>query len=78
MSEPDKKSNEPYRQLEESHGAELNVGAQSTSSCPTSLENTIEGSMELSSVVVIPDGMLYQIEISYKYVNDIEVIYCSV
>ncbi|KYQ59877.1 Synaptic vesicle 2-related protein [Trachymyrmex zeteki] len=55
MSEPDKKSNEPYRQLEESHGAELNVGAQSTSSCPTSLENATDGSMELSSVVVIPD-----------------------
>ena len=77
MSEPDKKSNEPYRQLEESHGAEVNVGVQNTSSCPTSL-NAIEGSMELSSVVVIPDGMLHQTEIFYKYVNGIEVIYCSV
>jgi len=58
MSDPDKKSNEPYRQLEESHGAELNVGAQSTSSCHMSLENDTERSMELSSVVVIPDGTL--------------------
>lgn len=55
MSEPDKQSSEPYRQLEESHGAELNVGAQGTSSCHTSLENGAERSMELSSVVVIPD-----------------------
>lgn len=59
MSNPDRKSNEPYRELEESHGAELNVCAQSTSSCQTSLENGTERSMELSSVVVIPDGMLY-------------------
>lgn len=60
MSDPDKKCNELYRQLEESHGAELNIGAQRTSSCHTSLENATERSMELSSVVVIPDGTLCQ------------------
>lgn len=59
MSNPDKKSNERYRQLEEIQGAELNVCAQTTSSCHTSFENGTERSMELSSVVVIPDGMLY-------------------
>lgn len=61
MSNSDKKSNEPYRQLEESQGAELNVCAQSTSNCHTSFENGTERSMELSSVVVIPDGTLYQV-----------------
>ncbi|KAM0733486.1 Synaptic vesicle 2-related protein [Formica fusca] len=55
MSNPDKKSNERYRQLEEIQGAELNVCAQTTSSCHTSFENGTERSMELSSVVVIPD-----------------------
>lgn len=59
MSNPDKKSNEPYHQLEELHGAELNVSAQSTSNYHMSFENGTERSMELSSVVVIPDGMLY-------------------
>lgn len=60
MSNPDKKSNERYRQLEELQGAELNICAQSTSSCHTSFENDrTERSMELSSVVVIPDGMLH-------------------
>lgn len=52
---PDKKSNEPYRQLEELQGAELNFCDQSTSSCQTNFENATERSMELSSVVVIPD-----------------------
>jgi len=60
MSSPDGKSNEPYRQLEESRGAELNVCARSMSSCHSSLENGTERSMELSSVVVIPDGTLHQ------------------
>ncbi|XP_029161746.1 synaptic vesicle 2-related protein-like isoform X2 [Nylanderia fulva] len=55
MSNSDKKSNEPYRQLDELQGSELNVGAQSTSSSHTNFENGTERSMELSSVVVIPD-----------------------
>ncbi|XP_012225454.1 synaptic vesicle 2-related protein isoform X1 [Linepithema humile] len=55
MSNPDKKSNEPYHQLEELHGADLNVSAQSTSNLHMSFENGTERSMELSSVVVIPD-----------------------
>lgn len=55
MSNSDKKSNEPYRQLDELQGSELNVCAQSTSSCYTNFENGTERSMELSSVVVIPD-----------------------
>jgi len=61
MSNPDKKSNEPYHQLEELYGAELNHSAQSTSNYNyhMSFENDTERSLELSSVVVIPDGMLY-------------------
>lgn len=58
MSNPDRKSNEPYRQLDELQGAELNVCAQSTSNYHINFENGTERSMELSSVVVIPDGML--------------------
>ncbi|KAH0946045.1 hypothetical protein HN011_000656 [Eciton burchellii] len=62
MSSPDGKSNEPYRQLEESRGAELNVCARSMSSCHSSLENGTERSMELSSVVVIPDDTFTMVQ----------------
>ncbi|KAG7208753.1 hypothetical protein KM043_014948 [Ampulex compressa] len=46
------KSNEPYRELDELHGSELNANAER---CSTSIANSADRSMELSSVVVIPD-----------------------
>lgn len=48
------KSNEPYRELEEVRGSDLNT--EGTSRCNRSFVNGIDRSMELSSVVVIPDG----------------------
>lgn len=55
MSNQSQKSNEPYRELELC-GSELNVNAESTSRCNRNFGNSVECSMELSSVVVIPDG----------------------
>lgn len=50
-------NNEPYQELKEFNGADLNVTAQSTSRQNANFENPTERSMELSSIVVIPDGM---------------------
>ena len=55
MSNPSRTSNEPYRELGELHGSELNINSESISRCSRNFGNSVEHSMELSSVV-IPDG----------------------
>ena len=59
MSNQPQKSNEPYRELEELRGSELNANPESTSRCDRNFGSSVERSMELSSVVVIPDGILF-------------------
>lgn len=70
MSNQSQKSNEPYRELELC-GSELNVNAESTSRCNRNFGNSVECSMELSSVVVIPDGTLFlqNIYCSYRKID---------
>ncbi|XP_003699409.1 synaptic vesicle 2-related protein isoform X1 [Megachile rotundata] len=54
MSNQSQTSNEPYRELGELHGSELNINSESISRCNRNFGNCVEHSMELSSVV-IPD-----------------------
>ncbi|KAK2585179.1 hypothetical protein KPH14_008677 [Odynerus spinipes] len=49
------KSNEPYRELKELHGSELNVKEQSAARYNGTFEDNVDRSIELSSIVVIPD-----------------------
>lgn len=56
MSNASQMSNEPYRELGELRGSELNVNSGNVSRCSRNFGNCIERSLELSSVVVIPDG----------------------
>lgn len=53
MSNSSQISNEPYRELEELRGSELNINSENVSRCN---RNCV--ALELSSVVVIPDGKL--------------------
>lgn len=63
MSYKTQKSSEPYQELEEVRPSELNQ-TQKQSSIPPSLRNDslnesgVDRSLELTSVSVIPDGML--------------------
>lgn len=56
MSNSSQISNEPYRELEELRGSELNINSENVSRCNRNfaIENCV--ALELSSVVVIPDG----------------------
>lgn len=56
MSNSSQISNEPYRELEELRGSELNINSENVSRCNRNFENCV--ALELSSVVVIPDGKL--------------------
>lgn len=49
-------SNEPYHELGELRGSELNVNSGNASRCNRNFGNCSERSLELSSVAVIPDG----------------------
>ncbi|OAD62967.1 Synaptic vesicle 2-related protein [Eufriesea mexicana] len=55
MSNSSQTSNEPYRELGELRGSELNVNSENVSRCNRNFGNCVERSLELSSVVVIPD-----------------------
>lgn len=59
MSNASQMSNEPYRELGELRGSELNVNSGNVSRCSRNFGNCIERSLELSSVVVIPDGKVF-------------------
>lgn len=56
-----KTSNEPYRELKESRGSELNVNEQNPGRYNGNFEDNVDRSIELSSIVVIPDGMSLQL-----------------
>ncbi|XP_043667471.1 synaptic vesicle 2-related protein [Vespula pensylvanica] len=50
-----KTSNEPYRELKESRGSELNGNEQNAGRYNGTFEDNVDRSIELSSIVVIPD-----------------------
>lgn len=50
-----RKVSEPYQELEESRGAELNNAAPSSPGI-NSCDYNVDRSMELASIAVIPDG----------------------
>lgn len=58
MPNQSEKCNKPYRELE-LHGSELNVNPERSSRCSRNFGNNVERSLELSSIVVIPDGILF-------------------
>lgn len=54
-----RKASEPYQELEECRGADLNNATQQTSSSVTTnnrYDYNVDRSLELASVSVIPDG----------------------
>lgn len=60
MSNASQVSNEPYHELGELRGSELNINSENVSRCSNrNFRNCVERSLELSSVVVIPDGILF-------------------
>lgn len=59
MSNASQVSDEPYHELGELRGSELNVNSENVSRCNRNFRNCVERSLELSSVVVIPDGKLF-------------------
>ncbi|XP_066597777.1 synaptic vesicle 2-related protein isoform X2 [Prorops nasuta] len=51
----DEESSEPYQELDEFRGSELNVNTRTSIGNNTGFDNSIDRSLELSSVVVVPD-----------------------
>lgn len=75
MSNSSQTSNEPYRELGELRGSELNVNSENVSRCNRNFGNCVERSLELSSVVVIPDGKLFFFK--HVYYNMYKLLYVS-